>query len=274
MTSPMQGAVNEAELLTERAEVSFDHEPDKIRYAGMGLLSDPPWMPLRSAMHRHHDKVAGYSAGNFQPTLVRNPGCAKLPPITPEERERLDRLVVPPNLTPGESGPEHWPVFHEPGCAAIPSDGAEPQMCTCGVSPRFKLFGYDVPFDLIRWRECTRETLVKEAVWVGVSKAQGHSLNSRRERMPRTVVVGRAVKTSLHAVELQEIYAAWDSFWNFSDMESRDLSSYGVPDVAAAMDLSPLPARTRDLLAMTPSEAEIKATLKPWLDHWAQGRAK
>lgn len=193
--------------------------------------------------------------------LLKRPGCA-----------------TPPNLTPAESGLNPWPVFHEVGCAAIPSDGAEPKMCTCGVSPRFKLFAYSPSLDSMAWREWTRETLVEATVRQGLIKSHGGGNHLIRadgsdwgyQRLPMVVKIARALRGNLHAIELQDIVEAWDCHWIFTGPEARGLEAYGVPDIAAQVNLAPLAEDLRELLQRTPTEEEIKHTMQPWLAYWAQ----
>lgn len=193
-------------------------------------------------------------------TILSRPGCA-----------------TPPNLTPAESGLEPWPVFHEVDCAAIPGDGGAPRLCSCGVSPRFKLFGYLLVVDGMGWTEWTREALVMAATREGLIKADGggnHLLRADGRdwgmgRTPITVKIRRALSSGLHVVEWSAVIEAWDRFWTFTGDESRTLEAYGVPDVAAQVDLSPLTADLRELLQRAPTEDEIKRTMQPLLDHWA-----
>lgn len=192
--------------------------------------------------------------------LLKRPGCA-----------------TPPNLTPAESGLEPWPVFHEVGCAATPSDGAEPGYCDCGVSPRFRLFGYDKDRGHLRWSDQTRERLVYEAVKDGLARSMhyGWGRSEGEFSTPFEVAMRRAVEGFLHAKEYRSIVDRWDRFWTLEGQTEFDgraytLHDHGIPDIAAQVNLAPLPEDLRELLQRTPTEAEIKATMQPWLEHWAK----
>lgn len=162
-------------------------------------------------------------------------------------------------------------MTHLSDCGLHNSPALPPTYCTCGASPAFKHFGYDVAEDVFRWREESRESFVAQVCAPAILKC------CRSERVidmmvPNFVLIDRALRCGLVAGELAEVRRRWDGMVTVVPIE---LYRHGILDYFVALDGAPLTRRRRKAITALPDEAEIKACLAPWVEyHLAKANAQ
>lgn len=151
---------------------------------------------------------------------------------------------------------------HLSDCALHNAPAAAPQPCTCGASFRFRLFEYDVTYDVFRWRKMCRETLVAEIASRALAKAYGE------QKVVRTsTLISRAVHSGFTPNERAAIQEAWAAVW--APRTPDYLERQGIDDFVSGENGAYLTAAERAPLSVHPTLEEITEVIAPWLDYWA-----
>lgn len=162
-------------------------------------------------------------------------------------------------------------MTHLSDCGLHNPPALPPTYCTCGASPAFKHFGYDVSTDVFRWREESRESFVAQICTPAILRCS-RSERAQETMVPNFVLIDRALRCGLVASELAEIRRRWEGA---VVVVASELERYGILDYFSALDGGPLPPGLREAITALPDEAEIAAALAPWVEyHLAKANAQ
>lgn len=155
---------------------------------------------------------------------------------------------------------------HASDCALHNAPYRIPEPCSCGASPRFKVWGYNVRTDEFGFAPHSRETLIAEvaaAVLLGFYEA--------RPPFPKALLIRRAITSGLTLMEVNGVLQHWRRATVDDELEREYLARRGIADRFVDQDLSPLPPAVRATIIEEPTVEEIVAALTPWCDYHEVG---
>lgn len=152
---------------------------------------------------------------------------------------------------------------HASDCALNGAPAQAPQPCSCGVSDRFLLWGYDICNDTFRWEERCRETLIADVV--GRALARCYRLQSGA-LVRQSTLISRAIRCGLTDNERAEIRSVWV---NTLTPDVSMLQRYGIDDIFAWPGGAFVSEERRREIERAPNDDEITAAMSGWIEWWA-----